>query len=205
MFIQCKSAWKYIISVKPVNLPVSLELVKEQLYITDGSQDTYITLLIKAAAEMAEKFMNMAIINATYLTYRDCFAACIEIRKGNYNTLNSFEYLKDDSYIAVPADSYRVDVRNPYPKIYESTDEDYPKDGDDVHNLIKIEFIAGFGDSSDDVPNDIKLALMMHVAKLYENRGDCEPDCLKCPLPSYTKMVYSAYRKRMISNELCCN
>jgi uncharacterized phiE125 gp8 family phage protein len=54
---------------------------------------------------------------------------------------------------------------------------------------IEIQFVAGFGDASA-VPDDIKMALKLIVANLYENRGCCDPN----DLPSSAHAILQPYR-----------
>lgn len=43
----------------------------------------------------------------------------------------------------------------------------------DVDDAISVQYIAGFGDGADDVPEDIKTAIMTAAGFLYDHRGNC--------------------------------
>lgn len=57
---------------------------------------------------------------------------------------------------------------------------------------IEIQFIAGYGDAASDVPEQIKQAMLLIIAKLYEDRGDCD-DC-DSTMPKTAKLLLNPYR-----------
>ena len=52
----------YIVVTPPVELAVSLTLVKEHLKIDDNSQDAYLTLLIRSATNTIEAYTGRTLI-----------------------------------------------------------------------------------------------------------------------------------------------
>lgn len=57
---------------------------------------------------------------------------------------------------------------------------------------IEIQFVAGYGDAASDVPEQIRQAMLLLIAKLYEDRGDCD-DC-DATLPQTAKLLLNPYR-----------
>lgn len=55
----------------------------------------------------------------------------------------------------------------------------------------EITYAAGYGDTASDVPQPIKTGIMIHVASLYEQRGQCA-DAMD--LPPGSKQLYNQYR-----------
>jgi uncharacterized phiE125 gp8 family phage protein len=76
--------------------------------------------------------------------------------------------------------------------------EEYPTDIDERMQAIKIEFTAGYGTTGADVPADLRLALLEHITKSYENRGDCDADIstdiIEAFLPQEVRGIYEMYR-----------
>lgn len=191
-----QSNHKYEIIQAPANLPVSLDEVKEQLRIdtSDTSQDTYLTLLIKAVTRFCEKYTKRTIINTGYRTLRNTLTPAIELMRSPFVSLENFKYTVDDALIDVDSSLYQLFELNEYATIAMKPDKQYPADGDDILQGIQIDFTAGYGESLGDNQADLKIAILNHIAELYENRGDCDLDnVMKC-LPNTTRCIYNLYR-----------
>ena len=199
-------AFSYHVTVAPANLPISLATLKEHLKLdpSDTSQDGYLTLIIEAVRICAEEEMKRILINTTFLTYRDLFNCCIELRKSKFQSLVRFKYLKDDILTTVSSDLYYITNELAYSSIYLKDGECYPVDLDNRFQAIEIEFVAGYGTTDASIPQDIKLALLNHAAVLYENRGDCDQplteEKVKAAIPATAALVYWKRRIRDFGN-----
>ncbi len=206
---KCIICQPYNVTVAPVNLPVSLDDVKEHLRLdpTDTSQDAYLTLLIKTATSFAEKYTRRTFIDTTFETFLSCFCCCIELRRSKVTSIVSFEYLESGVLTAVDADIYYLTDENAYAHILLEDGSTYPTP--DVNaQAVKIVFVAGYGPDDTDIPDELKLALLNHIASLYENRGDCSPAnaTSKCMgIPSTSKLIYDQFRIEDIGNGPMCS
>jgi uncharacterized phiE125 gp8 family phage protein len=214
-----KTFYHYEIKTPASELPLTLNEVKTHLNIvlSDNSKDAYLTDLIKAVSNFFEKYTNRDLINKTYNAYLDCFVnyfycinySCdnyyndgIKINKSKVSIVNSIKYLKDDVLTEWDASNYYLDKSNFYSAIRLKENKDYPSDVDNIRQAIVIEFVSGFGADNTSIPNDIKIALLNHIAFLYENRGDCDSGMRnntstrisECKLPCATKTIYSSYK-----------
>lgn len=193
-------AYSYHVIEQPAELPLTLAEVKEHLKLdpTDSSQDDYLTFLITSVTKYAEKYTKRTFINTKFRTYRDIFNDYIKLRRGDLQSLDLFEYLVDGTFTIVSVDLYYVTDETAFSRIARKSGEEYPTDIDNQMQAIKIEFTAGYGTSGDDVPEDLKLALLNHIAKIYENRGDCDcdtsTDVIEEFLPKLVRGVYEMYR-----------
>jgi uncharacterized phiE125 gp8 family phage protein len=193
-------AYPYIIIANPVNLAVSLEKVKEQLRLdpSDSSQDDYLTLLIRAATRIAEAYTRRTFINTTFRTYRDFFENCTKLRRSRFHSLEAYKYSVNGSLIDIDTDLFYVTIETGYSKIVLKDDKEYPEDIDDKLDSILIDFVAGYGTDSANIPPDLVLGLLNHIAMLYENRGDCDENMcdqfLEKNLPSATRLIYAQNR-----------
>jgi uncharacterized phiE125 gp8 family phage protein len=188
--------YSYEVVSGPNNLPVTLEQVKEQLKIDYDTDDDLLTLYIEAATDLFQSYTNRILINTTFKTYFDCFRQSFELARSKLQSLVAFQYLVNGVFTDVDSSIYYVTNEVLYSRVYIPDPENFPTDKDDLYQSISIEFVAGYGDDSTDVPADIQSALLQVVADLYENRGDCS-DC-SCSdvmsLPSYARMIYNKYR-----------
>jgi uncharacterized phiE125 gp8 family phage protein len=175
-------AKEYQISTPRAELPVSLATAKSFMKVSSNSEDTLITMLIGAATNMFERFTNRVVITTSFTTYRtDDF--CFELRRGDFQSLTSVEYLVEGTLTAYDFAAKLVQTqRQPYALFVPKNSGTDPIPDDHEAN-IKIVFVAGMADDEDGTPADVKLIILQLVAFLYENRADCSeekiPDMLK--------------------------
>lgn len=193
-------SYSYIVIAEPVNLAVSLDEVKEHLRLdpSDTSQDAYLTLLIRAATRIAELYTKRTFINTTFRTYRDFFESCIKLRRSKFQSLQAYKYSVDDVLTDIDTGLFYTTNETDFSKIILKQDQEYPDDIDKKLDAILIDFVAGYGADSSDIPYDLRLALLNHIAMLYENRGDCDQNMsdqfLEKNLPSASRLVYTQNR-----------
>lgn len=193
---------EYTVLEAPEKIVFTVDEVKSwakiPLSITD--QDVNILLLIKAVTEYFERYTNRILINTKFRTYSDYFAQVFEFSKGKRQSLDSFQYLKNGSFVDIDSSLYQILDESFYWRIIFSEYQNIPKDKDDgvnAYQSVRIDFVAGFGPDTSDVPPDIKIAMLNHIIYLYENRGDCETSvCSECSgaVPKTSLDVYNKYR-----------
>ena len=202
-------AWSYLLQPGMPALAVPLADVKEWLKITTTSQDAEITALIEGATLTGERLTKRDFINKTYKTFRDIFSDFpafyphyaalipgfnnfssseeIELRKSKLQTVNSVEFLKDGVFTPVASTVFYVTEEFDFSRLALFEDQVWPTDIDNRRQAVKIEFIAGYGVASSDVPADIKTAIKKHVQNAFANRGDCDDETF---LPSGALATY---------------
>lgn len=176
-------------------LPVSLSDVKEWLKVpsTLTVDDNLITALIKSATGIFEKITGRDLINKTYKTYLDAFP-CVDglnyytgvsslalqyhdngivLRKSKLQSITSIQYYLDGVLTTWSSSNYYITDLPDYSAIYLVADKEFPTDVDIRKQAVVINFVAGYGSSDANVPEDVKQALLQFISYLYENRGDC--------------------------------
>lgn len=196
-------AYTYEVITPPAIYPISLADVKDHLKLdpNDNSQDLYLEFLICSVTKYGESYTKRIFIDTKFKTYRDIFSNYIKLRRSKLQSLDLFEYLVDDVFTTVSSDLYYNTNETGFSKIVLNANGVYPTDIDDRMQAIKIEFTAGYGEAGSDVPCDLRLALLNHIAKVYENRGDCDADIsttdnIEKFLPQTVLGIYEMYRIR---------
>lgn len=198
----------YKVETAPASLPLTLDEVEAHLRITADSEDTYLTFLIETVRDYFESYTNRTLINTTYKAFLDCFydnsvyyyinscydCCCdgILIRKSKLSSITSIKYYSDSVLTTWDSSNYYFTDVNSYSSVYLVDGSTYPT-VDVRKQAIEIIFVAGYGAAEASIPSDIKMALLNHIATLYENRGDCVADGT-CQLPCISKSVYNKYR-----------
>jgi uncharacterized phiE125 gp8 family phage protein len=195
-----KVAYTYNLTTAAASRPVSLIDVKThlKLNLSDTSEDAYLNLLIDAAVEAGERYTNRDFINKSYTTFREVFVDPIELRKSKVSSITSISYLLSGTWTTLATTVYGLTDTTGYPLVYLKDGQDWPSNVDNTPQCIRIIFVSGYGTTPASVPSGIRMALLNHIAFMYENRGDCN-DCNE--LPSVVAKMYNPYRIINIGSE----
>jgi uncharacterized phiE125 gp8 family phage protein len=194
--------YEYKLITPPASAPITVDAVKENLRIdaSDTSQDAFIDRLIDAATGIAEQFLNRQLVTQSWVLFLADFHHHhhhhhhsnhhgIELRKRPFASLTKVEYYPttwnktdartnfDTNQFFIPEATQGRDVR-----IVLFEDESFP-DTFNVSQAVSVEFVAG--QAVADISEDIKQALHLITAFLFENPGDCCDDC-SCSIPAKT-------------------
>ena len=187
-------AYPYIYQEEAETPAISIDEIKKYLKLNqyNVAVDEELKLLCNTALAYAEKYSRQFFVEKSVTTSR-CFWG--EMRNGIFSRsftlrrcpLVSVESIKYDDDKELPAENYKVIKKaGNYGQIIlcgnlpELETEWMP---------IEIKFVAGY----EKLPNDIKLAMLQHIASMWMNRGDCDNDTYnKCP--KISKDIYKKYK-----------
>lgn len=157
----------------PVIEPVSLVEAKTFLRIDTGDEDSLIDYLITAARHAAEKYTSRSFITQTWKLYVERVVGTIYLP---YSPVQEIESVTVGG-VEIPPSKYSLV-------------------GDDAFSVIQpliavtpesvlIRYITGYGSDPEDVPADIRQAILITVAHLYENReiGGIPPGAIELLRP----------------------
>ncbi len=184
--------------------PVTLVEVKDYLKIDDDdSHDTELTSLIDSATNKGEQITGRDFLDKTYKGYLDCFPFSseigIQIQKSKLQSITSIQYLVDEVLTTFDSTNYYTTDKQEYAEIWLFDDKVYPTDIDiNRRQAVEITFLVGYGDDPCDVPEDLKRAILGHIALLFENKGDCMDD------QSVNSQIIGLYMPYVISRKLIC-
>jgi len=190
-----RKAWPYIVTAAPGTTPVTLAEAKAHLKVSDATDDTLITSLIKAATDYAEKYTGRDLINRTYQTYRDDFCDSLELRRAPISSVSAVEYLVAGVWTAVASTVWQLNFGNDYRRLSLKVGQIWPTNQDAQEQAVRVTFVAGYGAATTDVPEEFRQGILQHVLALYENRGDCADEVA---LPPGAAALYDMYRIRSI-------
>lgn len=161
----------------PLVEPITIEEAKQHLRISDDEEDIIVGSMIKQAREFCEDFQNRKYITQTlelvidyfprekYIAFNSCLPIQ-SIESIKYYDVDGEEHIFDESNYIVDTDSFinRIVLRN-----YKQ----WPSISLQRVNGVRIRFVAGFGDSPEEVPETVKWAMILHMRLLYD---DYKPD-----------------------------
>lgn len=188
---------------------VDLTTLKNALNITTDVDDDLLILYLTSATIYAENFTRRELREKQFLTFRDYFdysnqyySPFTSYRNDNFlltktdiDTLDTFQYLIDGVFTDVDSSLYYLVDDGDYKRIVLKNNSQYPTNKDNQLQSIKLEFTC----NPSTVDNsDIINAIMMIVADLYANRGDCN-----CDMNSFSKSYVSgAARGILLQNRI---
>lgn len=163
----------------PTVAPVSLAEVKAHLRIEHSEEDDYVTGLISAVASRIDGpsgWLRRALINQTYRLNLPYFpvARCIALPLPPLQTVESVSYFDhNDEEQTFPAEAYHVVKTLDEAYIYLKTGASWPGTWERP-DAVAIEFVAGYGAASADVPANIRHAMLIEIGSHYAERGDAK-------------------------------
>jgi uncharacterized phiE125 gp8 family phage protein len=164
----------------PLTEPLTLAEVKTHLRHSStlgSTEDTYLNALIKAARRYGEAYCGRAFVPRLEAVYMRAFpdGPTMVLPWPDIRQVVDVRYRDTDGVVQqMPVADYRVFPTTQDTRIILNPDAKWPvaSVSDDA---VQVRFNAGFPsaespDGADGVPHDIKAALLMIVAELYENR-----------------------------------
>jgi len=152
------------------------EIRSDHLRVDDGDELEHIRFLIRAVTANIEKLYSLALITQTVTEYFDGWPECgcrvIKLAVRPVASVTSVKYYDDDGVLQTLSSSlYRTDTVSLQARVELDDDESWP-DLDYRTNAVQIEYTAGYGATSQAVPENIRHAINLMVGTLYENRED---------------------------------
>lgn len=169
-----------VMTSPPAAYPVDLAQVRAQLGIDTEDYDARLAGLIAAATEAVEIHIGRALITRGYSGYLNWFPSgpqghirpYIQLEKPPLISVTALTTFDDsDNATVFPATSYYVDAVRTPGRIVLRRGQVWPIPLR-MANGIKIDFSAGYGPNPGNVPESIRLAILIMVGMFNEQRGD---------------------------------
>jgi uncharacterized phiE125 gp8 family phage protein len=153
--------------------PVTLQEARAHLRQESG-EDEYIAGLIAAARRFCETFQNRAYVTQTWDLFLDAFLpGCIKVP---LPPLQSVAFIKYKDIAGVlqtrPSSEYLVDAFSELGLVCRANGKPWPTTYPEI-NAVQIRFVAGH-ETAAEIPPEVKHAILLKVADLYEHRGGDE-------------------------------
>lgn len=168
----------YEVTELPSCDPIDRAEVKSHLRVVAASQDSILNIYIKAATTWAENYTQRKFINQTVKVYYDTFPVEIFLPLGKVSAVNSIKYYDvNDQIQTLNSNLYQKDlVKVPSRITMKDSNGSFPDTKDSKYNAVEIEYVCGYGNSPNDVPADIKNALLLIIGDSFSSREDRSED-----------------------------
>jgi len=151
--------------------PLLLSEVKEHIGVQHTEDDAYLRSILRAATRRAESYTGRKFVNETITLDLDAqeAIAAFYLPYAPLSSLTSFVTYTSDSDTtgtAVPATNYRVDGDNPARVVAIDGGWNLYR----AYKAARLVYVAGYGSSGEDVPDDLLHAIKVLCADMYMNQ-----------------------------------
>lgn len=161
-------------TLKPITAPqaepLRLGMVKKHRVIMTDDDDALLTLYIESARRYAENYTERAFIVQQWELHLSEFSDRIDIPLPPLQSVDSVAYLDENGDRQILATSvYQTVSDNNSAYICLAHDQSWPAVRAEPGSVI-VTFTAGYGEKPEDVPANIRTAMLLMVGHQYENR-----------------------------------
>jgi uncharacterized phiE125 gp8 family phage protein len=141
----------------------------------DAARDAELTAFIKAAQSAIEQYCELTLLTTVVKAeYRE-FSDLTSLVKRPYQSFGKIEYVQasDGEIVETDTSVYHVTLGHQFTgQVTRGSDTSWPTDVAVRSNAVRMTYTVGWATNA--IPFDVKLAILMTVAKFDANRGDCE-------------------------------
>lgn len=163
----------FMIYTAPAVEPISVEEVKLFARIDGDDEDSLLSQFIVAARVAAENYLGRALITQTIRASVDFWpeSGLLELPRPPLQSITQIATRDEDDVLTVYSDEYYYSVTEALPGYVKIKKGITPPENTDRENAgIIIDYVAGYGDRAEDVPEPIRQALMLWTSVIYESR-----------------------------------
>lgn len=183
------------ILTEPTVEPVSLFEVKEHLNLDHDEDDRQIEIFIRAARQHVESRCNRVIVRQKWRLYLDDGFRAFHLRPTKVQEVEQIQYLDTDGATQTLSTSvYTADI--PRQAVYLAYSQSWPSTRT-VGNAVWADVWSGYYKTSnspiqikEDIPDDIRAAMLLLIEDLYEHRGKNSEIVLR-ENPTFNALVQS--------------
>jgi uncharacterized phiE125 gp8 family phage protein len=183
--------------------------LRSHLRLDDSTgDDAYLATLIKSARLQIERLTGLSLVNQTLKATWDrlptrggATRSEIELPRAPLVSISSITYLDSAGATqTLSASAYAakdVGVAATFGRVALNPDYDWPDLGD-YRGALSITFVAGFGPTAEDIPSDLRLAVLWLAAWWYESRLPVNVGNIVNPVPSHLDALLESHRLAFI-------
>lgn len=156
----------------PTVTPISLADVKDQLRITASDEDDYLTALIASAVSFvdARGVLGRAMISQKWGQSLQYPSGRVYLLMTPVNEVTAIKYYDADNVQQTATLSdYRLIANGSWAYVEPVSGASWPA-AFNRPDAVTIEFMAGIGETADDIPADLRHAMLLLVSHWYQNR-----------------------------------
>lgn len=194
------SALRIQLVQEAADTPVSLSEAALHCRIDSTTDHSALQQMVRAATRVAEQYLRRPIMTQTFKQFFDAWPCddFIELRRSPLISVTHVKTYDDaDAATTWASSNYFVDTVSQPGRIVVRSTSTWPTYSRTA-NPIEIQYRAGFGTAPSDIPADIRQAVLMLTANLYEHRGETITGTITSEAKEGAFDLLSAYREVMV-------
>lgn len=181
----------------PTEYPITLAEAKAHMRVDDSDDDTLITACIAAATEYCQDYTGKQFVTATFTGKFDTLYGVIALPYPPLQSVTSITYIDTDGEEqTVSTDVYGVDTYGAVGQVFLKYEQSWPTDVRGHTQDVTIVYVAGMGAASA-VPENVKAAVKLVTADLYENREPVVTGTIVANLDTVNRLLWSVMSGEM--------
>ena len=180
----------------PAQEPVSLLEAKNFMRLDSSQDDVLVSTLITAARIHIETTIGKVLVTESWSYFLDKWpkSKVIYFPLDPIQTIEEIRFhTTDDTFIVLSSDEYSTDFVSNHPRLLFNGTK--PAGSSQKLNQLEIRFLAGYGDTPEDVPADLKQALLMLAAHWFEQRDPIAFGGSFAEVPRTIQALLNNYKK----------
>lgn len=164
------------VTAPPTVLPVTIEQAKHQLRLDSDANTDDLQFLLEGAVQEAELETSRAFITQSIRLTLPVMHDRIQLPRGHVQSVTGagYEYTDLTTTTIAPTDILLDNSR--VPARICPVDKWPDSDPDKIFYRAYVDYVAGYGDSDEDIPIGLQMGILMLLAHRYEYRGDSQSD-----------------------------
>lgn len=159
----------------PSEEPITVDDIAAHVRADSGEPTSEFAGFIAAARRWAEEYTGQRFIQRGAVCYFDGWprgCADVILPAAPLASVSAVEYIADatNAYVEWSSSRYQVDAINVPPRLRPVWGQSYPTLQPGTYNAVKITLTAGIATAAENVPDDIKHALLLLCGHFYQNR-----------------------------------
>lgn len=180
----------YKLITAPAELPVTVDELKIHFSILTTGDELLLGTLLKKAVEVAETMTTKRLITQTWEYTMDFLPPHIVMPYAPLQSITSIKYIDTNgTEQTLASNKYKVDNVSIPGRVYPAYGVVWPMVRSEI-NSVTVRFVCGYA-SSNDVPSDIKSAIMMIAYDSFRYRGSMTTDKISIVSMSAEKLLLS--------------
>jgi len=154
----------------PAVEPISLAEAKTHLRVTTADEDSLIGMLITAARVHLENDTGRRFITQTVETTADDFGDAVVLLEGPVQSVVSVTYYDEVGTLqTLSGANYGLDIESTPGYVLPKVGDAFPNTQNRA-NAVRVRYVAGYGTAGSNVPAPLRVAMLLMIGHLYENR-----------------------------------
>lgn len=180
----------------PAKEPVSVTDAKGQLSVNDDLTDDLIQRHITEARQWAEGFTQRAFITQTWEAVLDAWPEndVIELPRGQVQSVTTVKYIDSAGVLTTLANTeYKLASAGLQQRLVPAYGKEWPTARGEIES-ITVRYVAGYGDTGDNVPGPLREAILITVGHWLEHRSAIESGIRITRIPYAVEHLLATYR-----------